>query len=151
MIAVGEKGGVKSGYVGFPLLKTEFPLRVAFPIFFNNMVWAGLQTSAFVYRNPDTGKPQWADPGRAPLPEKDRMALAHRERQLRDDQEEYWRAYKILNGIVEQAGPTPLRRRAAASAVSCLRRINTDRFGRAREIHDADIRLSRWLVRHSNQ
>ena len=37
-IAVGEKAGVKSGYVGFPLLRTDFPLRVAFPIFFNNMV-----------------------------------------------------------------------------------------------------------------
>jgi hypothetical protein len=37
-LVVGEKGGVKSAYVGFPLLKTEFPLRVAFPIFFNNMV-----------------------------------------------------------------------------------------------------------------
>ena len=96
-------------------------------------------------------KPDWGASGSRALPEKDRTALAQRERQLRDDQEEYWRAYKILNGIVEQAGPTPLRRRAAASAVSCLRRINTDRFGRAREIHDADIRLSRWMVRHSNQ
>ncbi len=38
VMAVGEKGGVKSAYVGFPLLKTEFPLRVAFPIFFNNLV-----------------------------------------------------------------------------------------------------------------
>jgi VWA domain-containing protein/aerotolerance regulator-like protein len=38
VIAVGEKGGVKSGYVGFPLLKSDFALRVAFPIFFNNMV-----------------------------------------------------------------------------------------------------------------
>lgn len=37
-VAVGEKGGVKSAYVGFPLLKTDFPLRVAFPIFFNNLV-----------------------------------------------------------------------------------------------------------------
>jgi Ca-activated chloride channel homolog len=37
-IAIGEKGGAKSAYVGFPLLKTEFPLRVAFPIFFNNLV-----------------------------------------------------------------------------------------------------------------
>ncbi|HTE21062.1 MAG TPA: VWA domain-containing protein [Armatimonadota bacterium] len=37
-VAVGEKGGVKSAYVGFPLLKTEFPLRVAFPIFFNNLI-----------------------------------------------------------------------------------------------------------------
>jgi hypothetical protein len=38
VMAVGEKGGVKSAYVGFPLLRTEFPLRVAFPIFFNNLV-----------------------------------------------------------------------------------------------------------------
>jgi hypothetical protein len=38
VIAVGEKGGQKSAFVGFPLLSTEFPLRVAFPIFFNNVV-----------------------------------------------------------------------------------------------------------------
>ncbi|HEU4751478.1 MAG TPA: hypothetical protein VFU47_00120, partial [Armatimonadota bacterium] len=38
LVVVGEKGGVKSAYVGFPLLKSEFPLRVAFPIFFNNLV-----------------------------------------------------------------------------------------------------------------
>lgn len=37
-VAVGEKGGVKSAFVGFPLLKTDFPLRVAFPIFFNNLI-----------------------------------------------------------------------------------------------------------------
>jgi len=37
-VAVGEKGGTKSAYVGFPLLKTDFPLRVAFPIFFNNLI-----------------------------------------------------------------------------------------------------------------
>ena len=43
-IAIGEKGGVKSAYVGFPLLKTEFPLRVAFPIFFNNLIqWLAAQ------------------------------------------------------------------------------------------------------------
>ncbi len=36
-VAVGEHEGFKSAYVGFPLLRTEFPLRVAFPIFFNNM------------------------------------------------------------------------------------------------------------------
>lgn len=37
-VAVGEKDGVKSAYVGFPLLRSDFPLRVAFPIFFNNLV-----------------------------------------------------------------------------------------------------------------
>jgi len=38
VIAVGEKGGAKSGYIGFPLLKSDFPLKVAFPILMNNMV-----------------------------------------------------------------------------------------------------------------
>jgi len=37
-IVLGERAGVKSAYVGFPLLKSQFPLRVAFPIFFNNVV-----------------------------------------------------------------------------------------------------------------
>jgi Ca-activated chloride channel homolog len=37
-IAIGEHAGIKSAFVGFPLLKTEFPLRVAFPIFFNNLI-----------------------------------------------------------------------------------------------------------------
>jgi Ca-activated chloride channel family protein len=38
VIAAGEHNGVKSAYVGFPLLKTDFPLRVAFPILFTNIV-----------------------------------------------------------------------------------------------------------------
>lgn len=38
VIAVGEHEGVNSAYVGFPLLKTDFPLRVAFPVFFNNLL-----------------------------------------------------------------------------------------------------------------
>jgi hypothetical protein len=65
--------------------------------------------------------------------------------------QEYWRAYKILTVVLEMAGPTPLGKRAAARAIACLRRFNSDRFGRVKEIHDADIRLSSWLVRHRNQ
>jgi Ca-activated chloride channel family protein len=38
VIVIGERRGVKSAYVGFPLLRSEFPLRVSFPIFFNNLV-----------------------------------------------------------------------------------------------------------------
>lgn len=38
VIVVGERAGARSAYVGFPLLSTEFPLRVAFPIFFGNLV-----------------------------------------------------------------------------------------------------------------
>jgi hypothetical protein len=49
---------------------------------------------------------------------------------------------------VRQAGPTPIGKRAAARAITCLRRINTRRFGREREIRAADLRLSGWLQRH---
>lgn len=38
VLAVGERSGVKSAYIGFPLLRSDFPLRVAFPILFNNLV-----------------------------------------------------------------------------------------------------------------
>jgi len=73
---------------------------------------------------------------------------AQLERRLRDDQEEYWRAYQILNHIVEQAGPTPLGKKAAERAVFCLRKIHTERFGRSEEIRRADLRLSNWLGRN---
>ncbi|MFN3649921.1 MAG: vWA domain-containing protein [Armatimonadota bacterium] len=43
-VAIGETRGQKSAFVGFPLLQTDFPLRVAFPIFFNNLVqWLATQ------------------------------------------------------------------------------------------------------------
>jgi Ca-activated chloride channel homolog len=47
VVVVGEKGLSKSAYVGFPLLQTDFPLRVAFPIFFNNLVqWLAARPGA---------------------------------------------------------------------------------------------------------
>jgi len=38
LIAAGERGGVRSVYVGWDLLQSDFPLRVAFPIFVANCV-----------------------------------------------------------------------------------------------------------------
>ena len=49
--------------------------------------------------------------------------------------------------IVQEAGATPLGRKAAARALFCLRRISTERFGRSQDIRAADIRLSEWLAR----
>ncbi len=66
------------------------------------------------------------------------------ERRLRDDQEEYWRAYPILRTIVYDAGKTEMGRRAARLAIQCVRRISP-RFGRRNEIVKADLELSRWL------
>ncbi len=37
-VAVGEHQGARSAYVGWSLLESDFPRRVAFPIFFNNLV-----------------------------------------------------------------------------------------------------------------
>jgi hypothetical protein len=38
LVAAGERGGVRSVYVGWDLLESDFPLRVAFPIFMANCV-----------------------------------------------------------------------------------------------------------------
>jgi hypothetical protein len=117
-------------------------------IFFNDMLWDGFQTAGFVYGNPDTREPDYAATRTvAALSDDERMRFSQLERRLRDDQEEYWRAYQILNRIVQEAGATPLGRKAAARALFCLRRISTERFGRSQEIRAADIRLSGWLAR----
>jgi hypothetical protein len=66
------------------------------------------------------------------------------ERNLKDDQEERWRAYLVLRELVQDAS-TDLAHRAALLAVRCLRGINTDRFGRQDEIRNADFDLSAKL------
>ncbi|HEX4999331.1 MAG TPA: hypothetical protein VFY29_13975 [Terriglobia bacterium] len=114
-------------------------------IFFNDALWNGFQTWAFISRDPDTDQPDGPAGWRAALSPEEVARYRSLERQLRDDQEEYWRAYKLLNQSVEKAGPTPLGRRAAERAIFCLRRIRTDRFGRAQEIASETARLSRWL------
>ena len=102
-------------------------------IFFNDTLWHRFQTAGFYMSANATD---------------DSDLSARLERRLRDDQEEYWKAYQILNQVVEQAGATPLGRKAAERAILCLRRIQTARFGRSEEIKDADLRLSAWLEKN---
>jgi len=102
-------------------------------IFFNDTLWHRFQTAGFYMGANITD---------------DRELSARLERRLRDDQEEYWKAYQILNQVVEQAGATPLGKKAAERAILCLRRISTERFGRSEEIKDADLRLSGWLEKN---
>jgi hypothetical protein len=104
-------------------------------IFFNDSLWQGWQTSVFVSNELEDRFPK-------PPPEQ-RAHFRELDRKLQDEQEEYWRAYQILNGIVEEAGPTPLGRRAANRAIVYLRRIS-GRFGRP-EVFAADRRLTTWL------
>jgi len=79
--------------------------RIEDRIFFNDTLWNGFQS--------------WGFQGAASRTN-DAERSAQLERRMRDDQEEYWRAYQILNHIVEQAGPTPLGKKAAERAVFCL-------------------------------
>lgn len=102
-------------------------------IYFNDQLWSGVQRYALYAENEDR------------LDRSQRDALIAGERQLKDGQEEYWRAYLILREVVKDSGKTTLGRQAARLAIRCLRRINTDRFGREEEIRAADIELSKWL------
>ncbi|MBM3786824.1 MAG: hypothetical protein FJW30_20900 [Acidobacteria bacterium] len=101
-------------------------------LFFNDRLWNGLQTYALMGESD------------ARLTRQERVTLLAAERQLRDEQEERWRAYQIYHQLVREQGNTPLGRRAAERAISCLRRISA-RFGRAAEVRAADIELTRWL------
>lgn len=105
-------------------------------IFFNDALWQRMQGHAL-----------WA-PDDYRLTRKERMRLEEGERRLRDTQEERWQAYLLLRDIVTEAGPTPLGKDAATLALGCLRRLVTDRFGREKDVYQADLDLSRWLQRN---
>src|SRR5428012_346 len=49
-------------------------------IFFNNLLWGGFQTEAFVYRNPDTHEPPWGAGDRTARPEAEQTRRARQER-----------------------------------------------------------------------
>jgi hypothetical protein len=114
-------------------------------IFFNDTLWSGSQTEVFIeqYRNHQWGT--HTPPALQGLTQEERELFLHLERRLRDEQEERWRAYKILAAVVDEAGGSELGRRAARKALDCLAGINTERFGRAEEIAAARRSLARWL------
>lgn len=104
-------------------------------VYFNDAVWFQRQSAALSRYTNDYR-----------LGESEQEAALAAERALRDSQEERWRAYQILRGVVEEAGRTALGRRAAELALRCLREIRVDRFGRQEEIRQADVELSAWLA-----
>jgi tetratricopeptide (TPR) repeat protein len=101
-------------------------------LYFNDTLWGGWQGRAL------TGA------GEVGFTQVERQTQTALERRLRDDQEEYWRAYLILRGIVQDAGKSDLGRKATKLAIRCVRKINP-RFGRHNDIVKADLELSRWL------
>jgi hypothetical protein len=101
-------------------------------IYFNDSLWYRFQREALTASTDSR------------LTLEERQALVSKERKLKDEQEELWRAYLILHDIVQEAGKTDLGRNAAQLAIHCLRRIS-ERFERQDEIRKADIELSSWL------
>jgi hypothetical protein len=101
-------------------------------IYFNDRLWDHLQSYVFQAET-DSG-----------LTAEERTRQIALERELKDVQEERWRAYELQRQVITEEGKTPLGRRAAQRAISYLRRIDP-RFGREEEIRQGDIELSRWL------
>jgi hypothetical protein len=101
-------------------------------LYFNDTLWGGWQGRSL------SGESEVG------FTRAERQAQIALERKLRDDQEEYWQAYLILRGIVQDAGKSELGRKAAKLAIRCVRKINP-RFGRHNDLIKADLELSRWL------
>jgi hypothetical protein len=108
-------------------------------VFFNDLVWQGLQRYAFVQSPSD----QPHSP--ALLTGEETRLLTSNERVFRDAQEERWQAFLILDDVAERAGHSELGARAARKAIECLDRINTERFGRESDIQASRRRLASWL------
>lgn len=103
-------------------------------LYFNDKLWQRMQTYAL---HPE-------EETRATRAE--RHALTSQARQLKDSQEERWRAYPILKDLAVETGPGDLRRRSARLALQCLRGINGDRFGREAEILTAGTQMAQLLA-----
>jgi hypothetical protein len=117
-------------------------------VFFNDRLWNFFQTQSFF---DDTFSDGYGDPSEelhnAGLIRQERDRIFQQQRRLQDEQEEYWQAYKIFDGIVKAVGPTSLGRQAAIEAIRCLDHISS-RFGREREIKSETSRLVKWLKSH---
>jgi ferric-dicitrate binding protein FerR (iron transport regulator) len=68
-----------------------------------------------------------------------------REKDLKDAQEEYWRAFHQFKRIWEEFSNTSLCRKSALAAIRCLDRIHRDRLGRIQELNAAIHQLVTWL------
>src|SRR5262249_53282307 len=80
----------------------------AIGIFFNDALWHGFQRSALIASNDFR------------LTRAEREAMIGKERDLRDQQEEHWRAFLILQEVVAAEENSALGRKAALLAIRCL-------------------------------
>lgn len=121
-------------------------------VFFNDMLWYRIQNWVFLSGDQSDATSRFPSYSEMQgLTREEREFFLAQERRVKDEQEERWRAYKILVGVVDKAGHTELGDRAAAKALRALRVIHTGRFGRDAEIKAADERLSQWRREHKRQ
>jgi hypothetical protein len=113
-------------------------------LFFNDLLWHGMQRSVFL----ETGGPYFyaASPQDQPgLTAAERKVILADDRALRDQQEERWQAYKVLEQVAHESGHSALGQKAAEKIIDCLSGINTLRFGRELEIRKAISTWKHWL------
>ena len=137
-----------SGSGGSPKARLEARYRYAAfladhstQVFFDDLLWHGFQRYALMGQACDLcshAPTDLMDPAT-------RGSVLEQERRVLDAQEERWRAYQLLDALAQEAGRTPLGRRAAVKALEALDGINTGRFGRDGDVRAARKRLVAWL------
>jgi len=113
-------------------------------LFFNDLFWHGMQRNVFLEQG---GPDLWPASSRNQpgLTRTERQAILADDRTLRDQQEERWHAFKVLEQVAQESGASALGQKAAAKIIDCLSHINTGRFGREAEIRKAISTWKRWL------
>ncbi len=111
----------------------EFLSRHPEAIYFNDLLWHGYQTYAM------TGSTD------SRLTRAERQSTMSHERQLKDQQEERWRAYQILREVTRDSSDSALRRKSALLAIECLDHIS-ERFGRRDDIRRATAEMVKLLA-----
>lgn len=113
-------------------------------LFFNDLFWHRMQRSVFLEpRDLD----MWVGNSRNQpgLTATERQVILADDRTLRDQQEERWHAFKVLEQVAHESGHSALGQKAAEKIIDCLSHINTGRFGREIEIRRAISTWKRWL------
>lgn len=113
-------------------------------IYFNDLLWQRMQIYVFLENYMaqfGSGDPH----GQPGLTRRERETILADDRRLRDEQEERWKAFHVLEQVAREAGHTELGRKAALKIVECLGAINTGRFGRGQEISKSIATWQQWL------
>jgi tetratricopeptide (TPR) repeat protein len=117
---------------GARLAYAEFLANHSTQVFFNDRIWNGVQRYVLATESTCEGTTEPEEDSHEDL--RDDPAVCARDRSFLDAQEEYWRAARLLGEIAREESTGADRDRAARKGIWSLSRINTERFGREKEI-----------------